>query len=84
MNALNNIASYLPPKVRATVYTILATAILLEAVWDILPQPFEGKVLATLSVLGFGMAAVNATPAPLPPPAPPAGDVPEEFDGEFA
>ena len=82
MNALNNIAGYLPPKIRATVYTVLATLILLEAVWDLLPQPFEGKVLASLSVLGFGMAAINATPAPLPPP-PPNGGVPEQFPGEF-
>lgn len=84
MNALNTIAAFLPPKIRATVYTILATLILLETVWDLLPQPFEGKVLATLSVLGFGMAAVNATPAPLPPPPPSSGDVPEQYPGEFA
>lgn len=82
MNALNNIAGFLPPKIRATVYTVLATLILLETVWDVLPQPFEGKILATLSVLGFGMAAVNAAPSPLPP-APPVGGVPEQFPGEF-
>jgi hypothetical protein len=83
MNALNNLAGWLPPKVRATVYTVLATLTLLEAVWDLLPQPFEGKVLATLSVLGFGMAAVNATPSP-PEPPPADGDLPEQYPGEFA
>jgi hypothetical protein len=83
MNAVNNIASYLPPKVRATVYTVLAALILLETVWDILPQPFEGKILASLSILGFGMAAVNATPPATSPLPPDDGGVPPQFEGEF-
>jgi hypothetical protein len=83
MNALNNIAAFLPPKIRATVYTVLATLILLEAVWDLLPQPFEGRLLASLSILGFGMAAVNATPTPTPQRPPDNGGVPENFEGEF-
>ena len=84
MNTLNNIASWLPPKVRATVYTILATLILLEQVWDLLPDAWDGKVVASLSILGFGMAAVNATPSPTPPlPPPDNGGVPEQFEGEF-
>ena len=80
MNTVNNIAAFLPPKIRATVYTILAALILLETVWDVLPQPFEGKILATLSILGFGMAAVNATPSPLPPSS---SAIPENYPGEF-
>ena len=69
MNTLNSIASFLPPKVRATVYTVLAAFIAVAELWDLLPDKYTGKILATLSILGFGMAAVNATP-PQPPPAP--------------
>lgn len=83
MNVAQNVAGWLPAKVRAAVYTILGTAILLEAIWDVLPEPFEGKVLATLGALGFGMAAVNsADRTPLPPPAP--KPVVENFPDEFA
>ena len=83
MNTLNTIAGFLPPKIRATVYTVLATLILLSQVWDVIPDKWDGKVLATLSILGFGMAAVNATPPPLPPPPPDNGGVPENYPGEF-
>lgn len=70
---IRNIASFIPPGWRTAIYSLLGTLILLEQVWDIVPQPFEGKVLATLSALGFSMAAVNALPdKPLPPPE---GDV---------
>ena len=51
------IADYLPARARAVIYVVLGTAIALEAVWDLVPQVLEGKVLATLSVLGFGLAA---------------------------
>ena len=84
MNAtINNIASYLPPKVRAVVYSVLAALILLEQVWDLLPDKWDGKVVATLSILGFGMAAVNATPPTTSPPPPDDGGVPPQFEGEF-
>ena len=83
MTAVQNVASLLPAKIRATVYTILGTLIFLEAIWDIIPEPFEGKLLATLGALGFGMAAVNAIPTPLPPPPPNGGVVPN-FPDEFA
>ncbi len=53
------IAEYIPAKARAVIYVVLGTAILLEAVWDLLPSVLEGKVLQTASVLGFGLAAAN-------------------------
>lgn len=85
MNTLNSIAGWLPPKVRAAVYTVLAAAIAVAELWDLLPDKYTGKILATLSILGFGMAAVNATPAPTPPVLPPPdhGGVPENYPGEF-
>jgi hypothetical protein len=80
---MNAIASYLPPKVRATIYAVLATLIGLEAVWDMINGEWESKIIATLAVLGFGMAAVNATPTPGVLPPPDDGLVPEAFPGEF-
>lgn len=80
---IRTVASFIPPAWRTAIYSVLGALILLEQVWDIVPEPFEGKLLATLSVLGFAMAGVNALPdKPLPPP--PAGGVPEQFPGEFA
>ena len=56
---MTNIASLIPARYRAAIYTILGAAIAVEAVWDLVPAALEGKVLATLSALGFGMAAAN-------------------------
>jgi len=68
MESIRSIASFIPQRARAAIYSVLGALVLLEAVWDILPEPFEGKILKTLSVLGFGMAAVNAVPVKPPPP----------------
>lgn len=56
---VTNIANLIPAKIRATVYAVLGAAIALEMIWDVVPGPLEGKVLATLSALGFGMATAN-------------------------
>lgn len=51
-----NLAQYLPAAVRKVVYVVLGAAVALESVWDLVPEPLEGKVLQTLTVLGFGLA----------------------------
>ncbi len=53
------LADLLPAKVRGVIYTVLGAAVAVEAVWDLVPDPLEGKVLATLVALGFGLALVN-------------------------
>ena len=55
MNPLTKI----PVPVRQTIYGVLGLAIGLEAIWDIVPAALEGKVLSSLSVLGFGVALGN-------------------------
>ena len=50
------IAEYLPARARAVVYSVIGAAVALEAVWDLVPEPIEGKVLQTVTVLGFGLA----------------------------
>ena len=59
---IRTLASFIPAPWRAAIYSILGALVLLEQVWDVVPSPLEGKALATLSVLGFSMAAVNALP----------------------
>lgn len=56
---MRNLAQSIPAKIRTGVYVVLGVLIPLEAVWDVLPPVLEGKVLASLAALGFGVAALN-------------------------
>jgi hypothetical protein len=53
------LAQAIPAKVRAFIYSALATAVGLEAVFDVVPDVWEGKLLAALVVLGFTGAVAN-------------------------
>ena len=53
------IADLIPAAARRIVYLALGALVGLETVWDVVPDVLEGKVLATLTVLGFGLAAAN-------------------------
>lgn len=55
------IADILPANVRRAIYIALGVAVPLEAIWDVLPDVYEGKVLASLAALGFGLAATQTT-----------------------
>ena len=54
-----NLAARIPVRIRQTIYAVLGAAIAVEAVWDVVPAVLEGKVLATLSALGFVVALGN-------------------------
>lgn len=64
MSQIQNLASYIPAKVRQWIYSVLAALIALELVWDLIPAGWESKILGTIVVLGFGMAAANSTDEP--------------------
>lgn len=53
------LAQSIPVKARQAIYSILATAIALEAIFDVVPDVWEGKVLSALAVLGFGVSLSN-------------------------
>lgn len=53
------IADLLPAPVRKGVYAVLGSAVALEAVFDIVPDVLQGKILLGLAALGFGLAAGN-------------------------
>ena len=79
---MNTLAQSIPPRIRQIIYSVLATAVALEAIFDLVPAGWENKILSALTVLGFGVAFGNvSTP---PPPPPPNGGVPEQFPNEFA
>ena len=50
------IADYLPATARKVIYSAIGLAVALEAIWDAVPDPLEGKVLQTVAALGFGLA----------------------------
>ena len=54
------LADIIPAKARKTVYTVLATLIGLEAIFDLVPNGWETKMLAALTVCGFALANGNA------------------------
>ena len=53
------VAGLIPAKIRGVIYTLIGVAVALEAIWDVVPGPHETKVLASLTVLGFGLAVGN-------------------------
>ncbi len=55
------LADYIPAKVRKVIYSVLATAVAVEAVVDVVPGPYESKAIAVLAVLGFVLARGNTT-----------------------
>ena len=55
------LAQAIPAKARTAVYSILAAAVALEVVWDVVPDVLEGKLLGSLVVLGFGVSALNVS-----------------------
>lgn len=54
-----SLAQSIPVKIRRAIYSVLATAVGLEAVFDVIEDGWEAKILAALVVLGFGMALPN-------------------------
>ena len=56
---MKNLAQSIPPKVRTAIYSVLGTLVGLEAIFDVVPDVLEGKLLKALTVLGFGVAVAN-------------------------
>ena len=56
---MKNLAQSIPAKLRQAIYSILGTAVALEAIFDLVDGDLESKILAALVVLGFGVAVGN-------------------------
>lgn len=57
------IADLLAPQVRRVVYTVLGCVLALEAIWNIVPDGIESRLVATLGALGFVLARGNVKDA---------------------
>ncbi|MFY7950484.1 MAG: hypothetical protein ACOVRP_14815 [Gemmatimonas sp.] len=56
------IADLLPAKARRVVYRVLAATLAVEAIWNVVPDGTESRIVATLAALGFVLAAGNTIP----------------------
>jgi hypothetical protein len=59
---MKNLAQAIPAKWRTAIYSILGTLVGLEAIFDVVPDVWEGKILSALVVLGFSTAVLNVKP----------------------
>lgn len=57
---MTTLASLLPSRVRRTIYAVLGAAFAVEAIWDVVPEGTESRIIATLAALGFILAERNA------------------------
>lgn len=60
---MKNLAQAIPTAWRTAIYSILGTLVGLEAIFDVVPDVWEGKILSALVVLGFGTAVLNVKDA---------------------
>jgi small-conductance mechanosensitive channel len=56
---VKNLAQSIPARYRQVVYSVLAMLVGLEAIFDVVEDGLQGKLLAALTVLGFGVAFGN-------------------------
>ena len=66
-----------PTRIRQTLYGLFGVVILLDGVWDVLPDDVATPLVTTFGVLGSVLALAN-TKQTQPP------TVPENFPDEFA
>jgi hypothetical protein len=60
---MTTLAQAIPARYRRAAYSVLATLVGLEAIFDVVPDVLEGKLLAALTVFGFGVAFSNVSDA---------------------
>lgn len=81
--AVGGVFAGIPIKIRRTLYAVFGLIVIIESIWDIIPEPADSKVLATWGVFNSIMALGNTVAKPAEPPAP-NGGVEPQFPDEFA
>ena len=61
---MKTIAEFIPSKARGVIYSLIGTYMALDLIWHFTPDGYEGRVNATLGVLGFGLAVLNTDLVP--------------------
>jgi hypothetical protein len=82
LTAAGGLFTSIPAGVRRTLYGLFGLVIVLEGIFDVLPEDWSLKLIALWGVFNSLMALANSTVAPLPPP-PPNGGVEPAFPDEF-
>lgn len=54
-----SLAQAIPTRYRQVIYSVLATLVGLEVVFDLIPAGIESKIMGALVVLGFGVSLSN-------------------------
>lgn len=83
LTAAGGLFTSIPLSVRRTLYGVFGLVVVLEGVFDALPEDWSLKLIALWGVFNSLMALANSSTTPLPPP-PPNGGVDPQFPDEFA
>jgi len=83
LSAAGGLFTSIPASARRALYGLFGLVIVLEGIFQVLPEDWSLKMIALWGVFNSLMALANSSTPPLPPP-PPNGGVDEEFPGEFA
>ena len=83
LTAAGGLFTSIPLKLRRTLYGLFGLAVVLEGIFDVLPEDWSLKLIALWGVFNSLMALANSSTTPLPPPPPNGGVVPN-FPDEFA
>ena len=83
LTAAGGLFTSIPLKIRQTLYGLFGLAILVEGIFQVLPEDWSLKLIALFGLFNSLMALANSSTTPLPPP-PPNGGVDPNFPGEFA
>jgi hypothetical protein len=68
--AARDLLTSIPLAWRKRIYGTFGLIIVLDGLWDVIPESYDSQVVATFATLGLVLARVNASDKPLPPPVP--------------
>jgi len=83
LNAAGGLFVSIPLQVRRTLYGLFGLVIVLEGIFDVLPEDWSLKLIALWGVFNSLMALANSASTPLPPPPNGDGGVDPQFPDEF-
>ena len=69
ISAVRDLLTLIPLKIRKAIYGVIGLVILIDGIFDVLPDGLDSQIIATFGVLGSVLALAN-TSQPLPPPPP--------------
>ena len=83
LTAAGGLFTSIPLRLRRTLDGLFGLVVVLEGIFDVLPEDWSLKLIALFGLFNSLMALANSSTTPLPPP-PPSGGVVPNFPDEFA